>query len=248
MNNSYTPDEMMIVAAARALRDGESVLVGVGQPNLAANLARRLHAPGLRLVYEAGVVGAQSARLPLSIGDPCLLTGASAVCSMMEIFSFYLQAGRIDTGFIGGAQVDRQGNVNSTVVGDYAHPRVRLPGSGGACDIAGSVGRVVIMTPHERRRFPASCDFVTSPGSMGGPTRRRAAGVGGGGPALVVTNLGMLEFDDTGEMILTAVHPGVAVDTVRENTGWPLTVAPELSVTPPPAAEELAALRDLRRS
>ncbi len=238
----------MIVAAARSLRDGETVLVGVGQPNLAANLARRLHAPNLRLAYEAGVLGAQPERLPLSIGDPCLLTGASAVCSMMEVFSFYLQAGRVDVGFIGGAQVDRWGNVNSTVVGEYAHPKVRLPGSGGACDIAGSAGRIIIMTPHQPRRFPEHVDFITSPGFDGGRERRRALGIAGGGPALVVTDLGLLEFDERGEMVLSALHPGSTTEQVRAATGWPLKSAARLRETAPPTEQELAALRILRRS
>lgn len=242
----YTADEMMIIAAARSLRDGESVLVGVGQPSLAANLARRLHAPHLCLVYEAGVIGARPERLPLSIGDPCLLTGANAICSVLEVFSFYLQAGRIDTGFIGGAQVDRWGNVNSTVIGPYAHPTVRLPGSGGACDIASSAGRLIIMTPHQVRRFPEHVEFITSPGFEGGRERRAASGIGGGGPALVVTDLGLLEFDASGEMMLSALHPGVTVETVRERTGWPLLVAPELKRTAEPTDEELAALRRLK--
>lgn len=244
-DSSYTSEEMMIVAAARSLRDGESVLVGVGQPNLAANLARRLHAPRLQLIYEAGVIGARPERLPLSIGDPCLVTGAGAICSMMEVFSFYLQAGRIDVGFIGGAQVDRRGNVNSTVVGDYGRPTVRLPGSGGACDIANSAGRLVIMTPHQPRRFPARVDFVTSPGYPGRRAERRAA-IGGGGPALVVTDLGLLGFDDAGEMILTALHPGTTVEQVRANTGWPLAVSATLEQTTAPMPDELAALRRLR--
>jgi glutaconate CoA-transferase subunit B len=201
----------------------------------------------LHLVYEAGVIGARPERLPLSIGDPCLVTGAGAICSMMEVFSFYLQAGRIDVGFIGGAQVDRWGNVNSTVVGEYAHPKVRLPGSGGACDIANSAGRLVIMTPHQPRRFPERVDFITSPGYPGGREGRHRAGVGGGGPALVVTDLGLLRFDERGEMVLMALHPGITVEQVRANTGWSLAIAPTLDQTPPPTTDELAALRALRR-
>jgi glutaconate CoA-transferase subunit B len=235
---------MMVVAAARLLRDGEVVFVGIGQPNLACNLARRLHAPNLNLIYEAGVVGAQPARLPLSIGDPCLVSGAAAVCSMYEVFGFYLQSGKIDVGFLGGAQIDRYGNVNATVIGDYAKPKVRLPGSGGAAEIAAWANRVLLLTPHQPRRFPERCDFITAAGYLGGRAERQALALRGGGPVAVVTDLGILEPDDTGELILVALHPGATEEKARANTGWPLSAAPELRTTEPPSAEELRLLRD----
>src|SRR5512137_1685942 len=188
----YSAAELMIINAARLLRDGDTVFVGVGLPNLACNLARRTHAPNLLMIYEAGVIGAQPARLPLSIGDPTLVSGALAVCSMYDIFAFYLQRGNVDVGFMGGAQIDRFGNINATVIGDYAHPKVRLPGSGGAAEIAAWADRWFIITPHQKRRFPEKVDFATSVGFLDGRAARQAAGVRGGGPQAVVTDLGIL--------------------------------------------------------
>lgn len=241
----YTASEMMTVAAARLLRNGDVVFVGIGLPNLACNLARRLHAPDLTLIYEAGVIGAQPARLPLSIGDPCLVTGALSVCSMFEVFAYYLQPGRIDVGFLGGAQVDRYGNVNATVIGGtYAHPKVRLPGSGGSAEIAAWAHRTYFIMPHQPRRFPERCDFVTGAGFLGGRAERDAAGLIGGGPAAVVTDIGILEPDDTGELILTALHPHATVEQARACTGWPLRAAAEIACTEPPTAEELRLLRE----
>lgn len=236
----YTASELMIAMAARALHDGERVLVGVGQPNLAANLAKRSHAPKLVMVYEAGVIDANPARLPLSIGDPCLVSGAVSVHPMLEAFTLYLQRGLIDTGFLGAAQVDRFGNLNSTVIGEYAHPKARLAGSGGAGDIATLAGRVIVMTPHQKRRFPERVDFVTTPGN--GANRR---GLPGGGTRLVITDIGILEPDDTGELVLTALHAGRTADEARAQTGWALRVAPDLQRTAPPTADELRVLRDL---
>ncbi len=172
--SEYTASELMTINAARMLRDGDVVFVGVGLPNLACNLARRTHAPGLVMIYELGVIGAQPARLPLSIGDPTLVSGALSVCSMYDIFAFYLQRGFISVGFMGGAQIDRYGNVNATVIGDYRKPKVRLPGSGGAMEIAAWADRWFIITPHQKRRFPEKVDFCTSAGFLGGP--RRAPG------------------------------------------------------------------------
>src|SRR5512137_627572 len=192
----YTASEMMVVTAARLLRNGDVVFVGIGLPNLACNLARRTHAPNLNLIYEAGVVGAQPTRLPLSIGDPCLVTGATAVCSMYEIFAFYLQRGKIDVGFLGGAQIDRFGNINATVIGPYDKPKVRLPGSGGAAEIAAWANRIYCLTPHQSRRFPEKCDFITSAAFLSGRKEREAKGLRCGGPQAVVTDLGMLEPDD----------------------------------------------------
>jgi glutaconate CoA-transferase, subunit B len=235
---------MMIVAASRLLRDGDVVFVGIGQPNLACNLARRTHAPNLNLIYEAGVVGAQPSRLPLSIGDPCLVSGAAAICSMYEIFAFYLQNGKIDVGFLGGAQIDRFGNVNATVIGPYAKPKVRLPGSGGAAEVAAWANRVYYLTPHQARRFPERCDFITSAGFLSGRSEREAKGLRGGGPHEVVTDLGILTPDETGELILTALHHGATVEQAIQNTGWKLKVADNLKTTEPPTDDELRWLRE----
>ena len=241
-----TPSELMVVMASRELRDGEKVLVGVGIPNLAANLAKRLHAPNLVLVYESGTIGSNPVRMPLSIGDPCLVTGAQSICSMYEQFAYYIQAGRIDVGFLGGAQIDRFGNINSTVIGDYARPRVRLPGSGGACETAANVGRILVITPHETRRFIERVDFVTSPGFLDGKPRWARLHLQGGGPYAVITDLGTLKFDAaTGEMTLASLNPGVTVDQVRERTPWDLRVAEPLGANPPPTERELIALRTL---
>jgi len=243
----YSSSEMMAVAAARLLRDGDVVFVGIGLPNLACNLARRTHAPNLNLVYEAGVIGAQPARLPLSIGDPTLVSGAAAVCSMYEIFAFYLQNGKIDVGFLGGAQIDRFGNVNATVIGSYAKPKVRLPGSGGSAEIAAWANRTYYITPHQARRFPEKCDFVTGAGFLGGRAERVAQGLRGGGPQAVVTDLGILTPDaETGELVLTALHAarGATVEQALKNTGWPLKVADDLKTTEPPTDEELRLLRE----
>lgn len=230
----------MTINAARLLRDGDVVFVGVGLPNLACNLARRTHAPNLLMIYEAGVIGAQPARLPLSIGDPTLVSGATAICSMYEIFAFYLQRGLIDVGFLGGAQIDRFGNVNATVIGEYASPKVRLPGSGGSAEIAAWANRTYFLTPHQKRRFPERCDFVTGAGH-----RRPGSGLRGGGPAAVVTDIGLLEPDASGELILAALHPGRTADEAVANTGWPLKVAERLRETAPPNADELRLLREL---
>jgi len=241
---NYSAAELMTINAARLLRDGDVVFVGVGLPNLACNLARRTHAPSLVMIYEAGVIGAQPARLPLSIGDPTLVSGALSVCSMYEIFTLYLQRGNIDVGFLGGAQIDRFGNINATVIGDYHHPKVRLPGSGGSMEIAAWANRCYIMTPHQVRRFPERVDFRTSAGFLDGRPEREAAKLRGQGPQAVVTNLGLLEPDENGELTLTALHPDIEVEQVRENTGWELKVASQLQVTDPPTDQELSILRE----
>jgi len=233
---TYTSSELMIINSARLLRDGDSVFVGVGLPNLACNLARRTHAPNLLMIYEAGVIGARPARLPLSIGDPTLVTGAASVCSMYDIFTLYLQRGNVDVGFLGGAQIDRYGNINATAIGSYDHPKVRLPGSGGSQEIAAWAKRCYIMTPHQKRRFPEKVDFVTSAGFLDGKGRRS-------GPQAVVTDLGILSPDETGELALTALHPGATVEQARANTGWQLKIAEHLDFTEPPSAEELRILR-----
>lgn len=239
----YTAQEMMVVVAARQLTDGERVFVGIGLPNLAANLAKRLHAPRLEMIYESGVVGANPARLPLSIGDPTLVTGAHLICPMYHLFMYYLQGGRVDVGFLGAAQIDRWGNLNSTVIGPYSHPKVRLAGSGGACDVASLARRNLILIPLQRRRFPEHVDFITSPGFPGGRQGRARLGLPGGGPQAVITDLGLLEFDDTGEMMLTALYPGVTPEQVQAQISWPLNTAAALREVPPPTPAELDCLR-----
>jgi glutaconate CoA-transferase subunit B len=241
---TYSSAELMIINAARLLRDGDVVFVGVGQPNLACNLAKRTHAPNLVMIYEAGVIGAEPARLPLSIGDPTLVSGALSVVGMYDIFANYLQRGNVDVGFMGGAQIDKYGNINATVIGDYAHPKVRLPGSGGSQEIAAWANRCYIMTPHQKRRFPEKVDFLTSAGFLGGRNEREATGVRGGGMLAVVTDIGMLEPDNSGEMVLTALHPGKTAEQAKENTGWELRTVDELRTTDSVTEEELHILRN----
>jgi glutaconate CoA-transferase subunit B len=240
-----TSAELMIINAARLLRDHDVVFVGVGQPNLACNLAKRTHAPNLVMIYEAGVIGAEPARLPLSIGDPTLVCGSLAVVSMYDIFTLYLQRGNVDVGFMGGAQIDKYGNINATVIGnDYAHPKTRLPGSGGSQEIAAWANRCYIMTPHQKRRFPEKVDFMTSAGFLDGIDRRTATGVRGSGIVGVVTDLGFLEPDLYGELILTALHPGKTAEQARENTGWDLKVETKIKTTKPVTETELKILRE----
>lgn len=244
MDKNYSSAELLTINAARLLRDGDVVFVGVGLPNLACNLARRTHAPHLLMIYEAGVIGAQPARLPLSIGDPTLVSGALSVCSMYDIFTFYLQRGNVDVGFLGGAQIDRFGNINATVIGEYNHPKVRLPGSGGSMEIAAWANRCYIITPHQKRRFPEKVDFRTSAGFLSGRSQREAARLRGAGPLAVVTNLGIMEPDEEGELVLTALHPGVTQEEAKSNTGWDLKIVPDLLVTKPPTSKELRILRE----
>jgi glutaconate CoA-transferase, subunit B len=235
----------MIVNAARLLKNGDVVFVGVGQPNLACNLAKRTHAPDLVMIYEAGVIGAEPSRLPLSIGDPTLVSGALSVVSMYDIFANYLQRGNVDVGFLGGAQIDKYGNINATVIGsDYAHAKVRLPGSGGAQEIAAWANRCYILTPHQKRRFPEKVDFLTSAGYLDGHGGRAKAGLRGKGPVGVVTDIGYLEPDDTGELVLTALHPGKTTQQAVENTGWALKVARNMRLTEPVTENELRILRE----
>ena len=240
----YTASELMCVNAARLLLDGDVVFVGVGLPNLACNLARKTHAPNLQMIYEAGVIGARPSKLPLSIGDPTLVSGASSVCGMYDIFTLYLQRGNVDVGFLGGAQIDKFGNINATVIGDYAKPKVRLPGSGGSQEMGGWANRCYIITPHQKRRFPEKVDYRTSAGFLGGRAEREATGVRGGGPLVVVTNLGLLEPDANGELTLTALHPGCTVEQVKDNTGWDIKISANLKTTSPLLESELTLLRD----
>src|ERR1700741_849124 len=239
----FSANELMVCEAARQLRDGEVVFVGIGLPNLACNLARRLHAPDLVLVYESGAVGAEPKRLPISIGDPALVTDSLSVCSMFDVFSYYLQGGLIDIGFLQGSQIDRFGNLNTTVIGNYQEPKVRLPGSGGACEIAILAKRVFVIAPQTRRSFPERVDFITSPGFVDGKETRQKLGMPGAGPSLVITNLGCYEFNN-GEMMLTSLHPNCTLDEIRENTGWEVRVSPRLTTTEPPTIEELRILRE----
>ncbi len=244
----WTSDEMMAVAAARELRDGTVCFVGIGLPSTAANLARVTHAQRAVLIYESGCIGAKPDRIPPSIGDGVLSRSADAVVPVPEIFTYWLQAGRIDVGFLGAAQVDRWGNINTTVVGDYAAPTVRLPGAGGAPEIATSCGRVIITLRHSERALVDKVDFVTSFGHGNGTRTRRELGLPGAGPQVIITDLGVMRYDEAGaEFVLTEVHPGVSVDDVIHKTGWALRVAPALSQTQPPNAGELAALRSFVR-
>ena len=248
MTDAFTKSEMMIVAAARELAGRRVCFVGVGLPNIAVNLAKRTVAPDLELVYEAGVFGARPARLPLSIGDPTIVTGATAVTSMFELFAFYLQRGLIDVGFLGAAQIDRFGNINTTVIGDdYQHPTTRLPGSGGACEIAINARQVFVIMRQSGRSFVEKIDFRTSPGNLGGGAdaarTRLAQGWNGSGPTVIVTDLGIYHFDEEGEMRLDSLHPDVTIEHVQRIVGWKMAVAPELRTTPPPTAEELRLIR-----
>lgn len=240
----YSSAELMIINASRLLRDGDVVFVGVGQPNLACNLAKRTHAPNLVMIYEAGVIGAEPARLPLSIGDPTLVSGSLSVVSMYDIFTNYLQRGNVDVGFMGGAQIDRYGNINATTIGDYTHPKVRLPGSGGSQEIAAWANRCYIMTPHQKRRFPERVEFMTSAGFIDGKDAREIRGLRGGGMLAVVTDIGILEPDDSGEMTLTALHTGRTADEAKANTGWDLKVASSLKTTEEVTKKELKILRE----
>jgi glutaconate CoA-transferase subunit B len=240
----YSSAELMIINSARLLRDSDVVFVGVGQPNLACNLAKRTHAPNLVMIYEAGVIGAEPARLPLSIGDPTLVSGALSVVSMYDIFANYLQRGNVDVGFMGGAQIDKYGNINATTIGDYAHPKVRLPGSGGSQEIAAWANRCYIMTPHQKRRFPEKVEFMTSAGFISGKGSREERGLRGGGMLAVVTDIGILEPDDSGEMMLTALHTGRTAEEAKSNTGWDLKVSSSLKTTEEVMKKELKILRE----
>jgi glutaconate CoA-transferase subunit B len=243
--STYSSDEMMSVAASRTLRDGAVCFVGIGLPSTAANLARRTHAPNLVLIYESGTIGAKPGHLPLSIGDGVLAETADSVVSVPEIFNYWLQPGRIDVGFLGAAQLDRFANINTTVIGgDYRAPLVRLPGAGGAPEIAASCKEVTVVVRQSPRAFVDRVDFVTSLGFGRGAGDRERLGLRGGGPRRVITDLGMLE-PRPAELVLTALHPGVTVEQAREATGWDLTVADDLTVTEPPTPAELEILRHL---
>lgn len=243
---NYTADEMMTIAASRALANDDVCFVGIGLPSAACNLARRTHAPGLILVYESGAIDARPTVLPLSIGDGELCETALTTVSVPEMFGYWLQGGRITLGFLGGAQVDRFGNLNSTVIGDYRRPKVRLPGAGGATEIGACCGRIFLTMRHHPRAMVEKLDFVTTLGH--GPTgqERRRMGIATAGPVLLVTDLCLMEPEpESNEFVVTALHPGIGREQVRGNTGWNVRFAAALGETPPPSAIELEALRDL---
>src|SRR3954467_3127878 len=236
----YTPDEMMSIAASRALAEANACFVGIGLPSQAANLARRTHAPDLVLIYEAGAIGAKPPRLPLSIGDGILAETADAVVTVPEIFNYWVQPGRIDVGFLGAAQIDRFANINTTVIGpDYEHPKVRLPGAGGAPEIAASCGEVIVIVRQSPRAFVETVDFITSVGHGSGPGDRERLGLRGKGPTKGITDLGILAPDpETKELVLTHVHEGVTPEHAQQQTGWELKIADDLKTTEPPTQHE----------
>jgi len=234
----------MATVAARELADGEVVFVGIGLPNLACNLARATHAPNLVLIYESGAVGAVPERLPVSIGDPALVTGSLMVCGMADVFQLILQNGRIEVGFLGGAQVDRYGNINTTVIGPYERPRVRLPGSGGAAEIAIHARRTLVVAQLSPRAFPERVDFVTSPGHRFRGMSRDELRMPGAGPVRVITDKAILAADpEAGELILAALYPGGTAAEVKASVGWPLQVTRDVGCVDPPTARDLELLR-----
>ena len=240
-----TSSETMAFRAAAELRNRDVVFVGIGLPNLACNLARATHAPGLFMIYESGAVGAVPERLPVSIGDPSLVTDSLQVVSQADIFQCFLQRGLIEVGFLGGAQIDRWGNINTTVIGDYRNPKVRLPGSGGACEIAVHTKRLLIIMRMTSRSFVEKCDFVTSPGHRSADGRTRSQlGLPGGGPTRVITDLGVLDFASDGEAVLSELYAGVTAEQVQAACGWKLRVAADLRRSPAPDPSVLALLRD----
>lgn len=242
---SYSQSEIMVTRAAKELKNREVVFVGIGLPNLACNLARRLQAPDLTLIYESGAVGAVPSRLPISIGDPCLVTDSISVCSMVEVFYYYLQGGLIDVGFLGGAQVDRYGNINTTVIGPYNKPKVRLPGSGGACEISIHARKIILVLKQTQKNFPETIDFITTPGFINSDNPRKRLGIPGGGPSLIITDLGVYGFtEDTNEMILKEVHPRVSLDSVKKTLSWDVKIDDSLQTTEPPTDDELKIIRE----
>jgi glutaconate CoA-transferase subunit B len=242
----YKPNEMMTVAAARALRNEDVCFVGIGMPSAASNLARLTHAPGITLIYESGTIATKPEVLPLSIGDGELCSTALTTVSVPEMFRYWLQGGRITVGFLGGAQIDRFANLNTTVVGSYDKPKVRLPGGGGAPEIASSCGEIFIIMAQSKRSFAAKLDFITSMGHGEGGDHRARLGLKTKGPTKLVTDLCIFEPDpQSREMTVTSIHPGVTRDQINDNTGWPVRYAATVAETKPPTAEELVILREL---
>jgi glutaconate CoA-transferase, subunit B len=241
-----TAADVQTIVAARRLREAETVFIGVGRPSTAALLCRMVHNPDLVLVYESGTIGAKPFHVPLSIGDGELAETADSVVSVAEMFNYWIGAGRVAVAFLGAAQIDRHANLNSTVIGDYGHPKTRLPGAGGAPEIAAACGEVIVVASHARRTFVERLDFITTVGHGDGPGARERLGFRGRGPTAVITDMGVLEPDrDTLELVLTQTHPGTAVDQVKEATGWELRVAEDLQTTEPPTDDELSGLREL---
>jgi glutaconate CoA-transferase subunit B len=244
--SAASTDEVQTVVAARRLANTRTVFIGVGRPSTAAILARMVHNPSLVLIYESGTIGAKPFHIPLSIGDGELSETADAVVSVPEMFNYWIGAGRVEVAFLGAAQVDRFANLNSTVIGDYDNPRTRLPGAGGAPEIAANCGEVVVVAPHSRRTFVERLDFITTVGHGDGPGARRRLGLRGRGPTAVITDLGVLEPDPTSsELTLTQLHEGVSIEQAREATGWELAVAAQPRITEAPSETELEALRQL---
>lgn len=242
----YSTGEMMAVAAARVLKNEDVCFVGIGAPSVACNLARLTHAPNITLIYESGTIGAKPDVLPLSIGDPELSETALTTVSVPEMFRYWLQGGRISVGFLGGAQLDRFGNINSSVIGSYEHPKVRLPGGGGAPEIASLCGQTYIVMRQSRRTFVEKVDFITSFGYGTGGDHRQRLGIRTQGPTLVVTDLCLLQPDpETKELVVTSIHPNVTRETIRQQTGWALRFADSVEQTPPPTETELTVLREL---
>ena len=245
MSATYSASEMMIAVAARMLKGARTVFVGVGLPNIACNLARITVAPDMEMIYESGVYGARPERLPLSIGDPTLVSGAVSVVSMADLFGLYLQRGLVEIALLGGAQIDKYGNLNSSVIGDYAKPKTRLPGSGGACEIATNAQRTFMIMRLKRRAFVEKLDFITSPGHLSGGDSRSRLGLPGKGPEIVITDRAILNFDNADrEMQLSALYPGVSETDVRAETGWELRRAPTIEEVSPPSVEELRLIRE----
>ena len=243
--SSPTPTEIMTIVAARLLGDESTCFVGIGIPSMAANLARLTHAPGVVLIYESGTIGAKPNVLPLSIGDGELAETAGTVVSTPEIFAYWLQGGRVDVGFLGAAQVDKFANLNSTVIGDYQSPKVRLPGAGGAPEIAALAKETLIIINHDRRKLVERVDFITSAGYLDGGDAREKAGLQGG-PSAVITDLGVLEPEPSSkELIVSQLHPGVTREQIQEATGWDLRFADSVTETALPSEVELSTLRDL---
>jgi glutaconate CoA-transferase subunit B len=249
MSVDWTADEMMTVEAARRLHNGSSCFVGIGLPSTAANLARATHAPGLTLIYESGCLGAKPTRLPLSIGDGILADTAVAVVSVPEIFNYWLQPGRIDIGFLGAAQLDRYANINTTVIGSYDNPKVRLPGAGGAPEIAASCREAIVVIRQSLRTFVDKVDFITSVGFGQGPGDRERLGLRGRGPRVIITDIGVLEPDPHScELTLTGLHCGSTIEAARGATGWDLAISPDLAETAAPSEHELSTLRALQEA
>lgn len=241
----YKRTELMAICAAREIRDGEIAFIGTGLPMLGGMLAKHTHAPNCIMIFESGVVDARPARTPLSIGDACLVPGSVMLCGLTEVFGLLMQPGYVDVGYIGGAQIDKFGNLNTTTIGDYRHPKVRLPGSGGANDIGSLAKRTIIMMKQDRLKFAAKVDYVTTPGYLDGPGGRERAGLPRGGPSCVITDMGVYRFDEaTKEMVLESHHPGIALDEIRANVSWDLRVSPRVHMTKAPTKRELTVLRN----